>query len=346
MAFSIDVSRSLRMYKEQLFDKHEQERVDALSRLGKQEAITQGILRQIDWLLDVPEAELRCLFTQYIVGNLYGHFEFLQSALAVIQRAARGDKDNKDDDTNDNDKPGSPSDSQDPEVERAKMEASAASVSSEQHAIKALILEAPDAEVRALFKVLLYSGKVAAGLTLHDLLCIRGTKVPVGVPFFKLLGMPAVPKPERASLVDDIHVCDQCDQVFLESENGETSCLYHTREVDLNDDSPAWEGWEDDKWKSGKNWVHNHTKYPGGFWYPCCQTTLENKTPGCKRARHWARDRDDGRGVHGWLDEEGARRPKAEAGGSDVSRPAPAFSSLAAISHIMLDGTVQENPSG
>lgn len=72
--------------------------------------------------------------------------------------------------------------------------------------------------------------------------------------------------------------------------------MFRDSEVYL--ESGEWDGWGDCR-DGEKDWAFS--RKPRGFWYPCCGTTLDKETPGCRTGRHWGRD-NQARGPHFWID--------------------------------------------
>ncbi|KAK1833609.1 hypothetical protein QBC39DRAFT_345642, partial [Podospora conica] len=299
----MDESRRLRLHMQKLLVKHEQQRLQyerqrdsLLKHIQLADARDQENLRILDSLLDRPEPELRYVMKVFLDKEFVGS-QRLQGYLDIIRPT-----------------PDLPStltrDADEPRVKRVKRE-------DDGKGPLDTILEAPEDELRALLKVILMASD---GLLAPAWKILQDKFLPPGVPctpemmsYHNLVPRATDVRLKRAALVDDVNWCDKCEQVFLETDNIPGKCVYHPQGVEINRHSRAWDDWVDSKHgEKTELWVPEEN--PNGFWYTCCRSSLEDKSPGCRKERHWSRI--DPRGPHGWMESEIDASLKAAGGGS------------------------------
>ncbi|KAK4227822.1 hypothetical protein QBC38DRAFT_363429, partial [Podospora fimiseda] len=90
-------------------------------------------------------------------------------------------------------------------------------------------------------------------------------------------------KSKNAPKVDPsgIFLCGQCEKTFLEPDNHETACTYHTGECEVNE-----EAWQDMYTEADPDYDNPEMRksFPKGFQFECCGEIGDH--PGCKTGKH------------------------------------------------------------
>jgi hypothetical protein len=103
----------------------------------------------------------------------------------------------------------------------------------------------------------------------------------------------------------DVHLCENCDEGFLEEDNEDDACCYHPGAMmdtynieialadtislgylEVNEDSSTWDDWDERTFGDHDN-DDNRKEYPEGFTWDCCDARGDEKK-GCEVGPHEA----------------------------------------------------------
>jgi len=81
--------------------------------------------------------------------------------------------------------------------------------------------------------------------------------------------------------------CEQCEQEFDATENGEESCEWHDGELEIDYEHDTWDDW-DEPCHGIMNTDENREGYPEGFIWSCCER--RGGEDACRIGKHVAED--------------------------------------------------------